>query len=150
VFIGAILRNEEIPIHGDGSQTRSFTYVSDTVGGLVSVIQRGCSGEIFNIGSTHEITILDLAWLIHRLCETSDGLKLKFIPYDEIGGRKYEDVPRRVPDVSKAARLLGFEAKVNLEEGLLATIGWQRAVESFDIGPDSIQVASNLFAGVAD
>lgn len=134
VFIGAILRGEEIPIHGDGCQTRSFTYVSDTVAGLVSVLEKGNSGEIFNIGSTHEITIVDLARLIHRLCEVREPLNLKFIPYDEIGGRKYEDVRRRVPDVSKAQRLLGFGAKVGLEEGLRTTIQWQKSLASA-VGP---------------
>ncbi len=133
VFIGVILRGETIPIHGDGQQTRSFTYVSDTVGGIVSVIEKGSSGEIFNIGSTHEISILDLAVMIHRLSGSDHPLDLKMIPYDEIGGRRYEDVRRRVPNVEKANRLLGFQAKVSLEEGLRRTIEWQRALHEVDL-----------------
>lgn len=128
VFIGAVLRGETIPIHGDGLQTRSFTFVSDTVRGILAVMEKGASGEIFNIGSTHEISIVELARLIHRLSRSSEPLNLRFIPYDEIGGRKYEDVRRRVPDVSKAGRLLGFGAQVNLEQGLQQTIAWQRAL----------------------
>jgi UDP-glucose 4-epimerase len=128
VFIESIFRGEEIPIHGDGLQTRSFTYVSDTVRGLAAVLENGPSGEIFNIGSTHEITIVDLAKMIHRLSGSKELLKLNFIPYNEIDGRKYEDVRRRVPDVSKASRLLGFLAEINLEDGLRRTIGWQRQV----------------------
>jgi UDP-glucose 4-epimerase len=133
VFIGAILRGETIPIHGDGLQTRSFTFVSDTVGGIVSVIENGSSGEIFNIGSTHEISILDLAKLIHRLSGSDQPLDIKMIPYDEIGGRRYEDVRRRVPNVEKANRLLGFQAKVSLEEGLRRTIEWQRALHEAEL-----------------
>jgi UDP-glucose 4-epimerase len=128
VFIGAILRGETIPIHGDGLQTRSFTFVSDTVQGILSVMENGPSGEIFNIGSTHEISVIDLARLIHKLSGSSDQLKLEFIPYDEIGGRKYEDVRRRVPEVSKAMKLLGFEAQISLEHGLRQTIEWQRGL----------------------
>jgi UDP-glucose 4-epimerase len=128
VFIGALLRGEPIPIHGDGRQTRSFTYVSDTVRGIVAVLEQGPSGEIVNIGSTHEISIAELATLIHRLSGNQSPLSLKFIPYDQIDGRKYEDVRRRVPDVSKAKRLLGFEAMVDLAQGLKKTIDWQRAL----------------------
>lgn len=126
VFIDAILRGETIPIHGDGLQTRSFTYVSDTVRGIASVLQDGPAGEIFNIGSTHEITIVDLAKLIHRLSGSADRLDLNFIPYNDINGCKYEDVRRRVPDVSKANRVLGFAAQIGLEDGLRRTIEWQR------------------------
>ncbi len=128
VFIGAILNDEEIPIHGDGKQTRSFTYVSDTVGGIVSVLENGASGEIFNIGNNQEITIVELAQLIHRLSATEKPLRLKFIPYDEIGGRRYEDVRRRVPDTTKACEKLGFKAQVSVEEGLKRTIEWQRRI----------------------
>jgi UDP-glucose 4-epimerase len=128
VFIESIFRGEAIPIHGDGMQTRSFTFVSDTVRGLAAVLENGPSGEIFNIGSTHEITIVDLAKTIHRLSGSGEPLRLNFIPYDEIGGRRYEDVRRRVPDVGKANRILDFAAQVSLEDGLRRTIDWQRKV----------------------
>ena len=138
VFIGAILRGEEIPIHGDGEQTRSFTYVSDTVGGIAAVMERGQSNEIFNIGNTHEICIVDLARVIHRLCDSPSPLKLKFIPYDEIAGRRYEDVRRRVPEVSKAYRMLGVEAAVPLEEGLRRTIDWQRNLSGAELASSAV------------
>ncbi len=128
VFIEAILRGGAVPIHGDGLQTRSFTYVSDTIRGIVAVMENGHTGELFNIGSTQEVSIIDLAKLIHRLTGVEEPLTLKFTPYNEISaGRKYEDVRRRVPDVSKAGRLLGFGAMVSLEAGLKRTIDWQRA-----------------------
>lgn len=129
VFIDAVLNDCEVPIHGDGLQTRSFTYVSDTVEGIyAAIVKPEANGEIFNIGSSHEITILDLAKLIKRLCHTPGELKLKFVPYDSFTGGKYEDVRRRVPDTSRCEAVLGVKAIVGLEEGLARTIEWQRGV----------------------
>jgi UDP-glucose 4-epimerase len=127
VFIDAVLNDLEIPIHGDGRQTRSFTYVTDTVEGIYAAIAKPESnGEIINIGSTHEITILELAQTIKRLANTPRELKIKFIPYEAFSGGKYEDVRRRVPDVTKSERILGVKARVRIEEGLAKTIEWQR------------------------
>jgi UDP-glucose 4-epimerase len=127
VFISQVLSEEEITIHGDGRQTRSFTYVSDTVDGIVAATEKeAANGQIFNIGSNQEISILDLARLIHRLCATGRPLRLKFTPYESLSGRKYEDVRRRIPDNRKARELLGVVPEVSLEEGLMRTIRWQR------------------------
>lgn len=128
VFIEAALKDEQIPIHGDGMQTRSFTYVSDTVDGICAALARDeANGEILNIGSTHEITIVDLAKTIKRLVGTPGEARLKFIPYDQLNpGKRYEDVMRRTPDVSLSQRILGVSARVGLEEGLSRTIEWQR------------------------
>lgn len=127
VFIDAVLNDREIPIHGNGLQTRSFTYASDTVDGIyAAIVKPEANGEIFNIGSTREITIIDLAVTIKKLSNTPGELKLKFVPYESFTGKKYEDVQRRVPDVSKCENLLGVRARVGLEEGLLRTIEWQR------------------------
>lgn len=129
VFIDAVLKGDEIHIHGDGLQTRSFTYVTDTVEGIYAAVMNSeANGEIFNIGSTHEITILDLAKTIKRLSNTPGELKLKFIPYESFTGGKYEDVRRRVPDISRCETILGVKAIVGLEEGLSRTIEWQRHV----------------------
>jgi UDP-glucose 4-epimerase len=130
VFIDAVLHDREIPIHGDGLQTRSFTYVSDTVAGIyAAIVTPEADGEIFNIGSTHEITIVELAQMIKRLCKTPGELKLQFIPYASFTGGKYEDVRRRVPDISLCERILGVKAVVGLEEGLARTIAWHRHLE---------------------
>lgn len=127
VFIEQVLNDGEITIHGDGLQTRSFTFVSDTVAGIyAATVKPEANGEIFNIGSNHEITILDLAKTIKRLSNTPGELKLNFIPYESFTGRKYEDVRRRVPDSSKCEQILGVKAVVSLEEGLSRTIEWQR------------------------
>lgn len=130
VFISALLRGNPMEIHGDGSQTRSFTYISDHVDGIIRVIESdAANGEIFNLGSDREISILGLARLLHSLIHGKGAPDVKFIPYTSFTGKRYEDVMRRVPDISKARILLGYDWKVDLEEGLLKTIEWQRAVE---------------------
>lgn len=127
VFIDAVLDDEEIPIHGDGLQTRSFTYVSDTVAGTAAAIERPeADGEVLNIGSTIEITILELAQTIKRLSGTPGEPKIRLVPYESFAGGKYEDVRRRVPDIERCERILGVKAEVGLEEGLRETIAWQR------------------------
>lgn len=129
VFIDAILNDREISIHGDGLQTRSFTYVADTVDGIyAAMVTPEANGEILNVGTTHEITILELARTIHRLAGTPWPLKCTFVPYASFTGGKYEDVRRRVPDIEKSERILGVKAKVGLEEGLTQTISWQRSL----------------------
>ncbi len=127
VFIAAALRDEPMQIHGDGLQTRSFTYVDDTVDGIVRALgTERARGEVLNIGSTVETTILDLAQLVWGLAARG-APKLEFVPYRSFG--KYEDVRHRVPDIAKAREILGFEARVGLEDGLGRTIAWQRALE---------------------
>jgi UDP-glucose 4-epimerase len=131
VFIEAVLRDQPIEIHGDGTQTRSFTYISDLVDGIVRATEYDRDPAIvFNLGNTKEITILDLARLIHELCATSRPINLKMVPYASIGGN-YEDVPRRIPDITRARTLLGFEPRVDLREGLSRTIDWQRRILGF-------------------
>jgi UDP-glucose 4-epimerase len=131
VFIDAILNDKILPIHGDGLQTRSFTFVSDTVRGIADAAEADClNREILNIGNDVEITILELAETIHRLCGVSWPLRLQMLPYNEIAGRTYEDVRRRVPDLRKAKRTIGFMPMVSLEEGLRRTIEWQREITS--------------------
>jgi UDP-glucose 4-epimerase len=126
VFINSALDDTEIEIHGDGKQTRSFTYVSDHVEGVVKIIEsEAANGKVVNIGGTQEISIEELARLIWRLVRDAGEPKLRYVPYTSFG--KYEDVRRRVPDISLARRLLGFEPSVDLESGLRLTIEWQVA-----------------------
>jgi UDP-glucose 4-epimerase len=127
VFIDAALTRDEIPVHGDGLQTRSFTYVSDTVAGIHAAMGRPeANGEVINIGSTREVTIAELARKVWELVNPGSEPRIKFIGYESFTGKTYDDVRRRVPDVSLCKRLLGVEAKVSLEEGLAQTIAWQR------------------------
>lgn len=128
VFISAVLQNQPIDIHGDGKQTRSFTYISDLVDGIVRATEYdGEAAAIFNLGNTHEVTILELAQVIHELCGDGREPNLKMVPYNTFA-TKYEDVLRRVPDITKARTILGFEPKVDLREGLATTIAWQRTM----------------------
>jgi UDP-glucose 4-epimerase len=128
VFIDKAIRNEPIEIHGDGNQTRTFTFVDDTVSALVLCVENEKSNnEIFNTGSktTAEITIKDLAVLIWKLINGENSLpKLNFIPYSQFGN--YEDVMRRVPDITKLRTYFDFEPSWDLEEGLKITIDWQK------------------------
>ncbi|MFQ6115376.1 MAG: NAD-dependent epimerase/dehydratase family protein [bacterium] len=128
VFINCALKNEPMTIHGNGLQTRSFTYVSDMIDGTMRVIENeDAVGEIFNIGNDREITILDLAKMIWKMVRKNSAPKLEYISYRSFSGR-YEDVLRRIPDITKARDLLGFEPKVQLEEGLPKTIAWQKKI----------------------
>jgi UDP-glucose 4-epimerase len=127
VFIGKANQDETIEIHGHGQQTRTFTYIDDTVQGIVLCITSpNAKNEIYNIASnpTEEITIEDLGKVIWHLVrgEHSDP-KLQFIPYETFGN--YEDVMRRVPSIEKIKTQLGFDPKHSLIEGLKATIAWQ-------------------------
>jgi len=124
VFINKALDDEEIEVHGDGKQTRSFTYVSDHVDGIVRCIEMDAANNmVFNLGNTREISIHDLATLIWKLVRGDGKQKIKLIPYQAFG--KYEDVMRRIPDITRARTKLGFEPKVDLEEGLRRTVEWQ-------------------------
>lgn len=131
VFINKALQKEEMEIHGDGSQTRTFTYIEDTVNAVIRMISDPRSeNQIFNVGSTQkcEISIIDLAKFIWRQIN-GDKVKprLKFIPYSDFG--KYEDVMVRIPDLSKIKEFLNFEPAWSLEEGLKKTITWQREMK---------------------
>jgi UDP-glucose 4-epimerase len=101
-------------------------------GTYAALVKPEANGEIFNIGSTHEITVLDLAETIKRLCNIPGEIKLRFIPYESFAGGKYEDVRRRVPDVSRCEKILGVKARVGLEEGLARTIEWQRGITQLE------------------
>ncbi len=128
VFIGKAFKKEPIDIHGDGTQTRTFTYIEDTVNALVLCIEnKKSNNEIFNTGGMpgEEISINDLATLIWKLVNGKNSEpKINFIPYATFGN--YEDVMRRVPDISKLRSYLDFQPKWNLEKGLKETIDWQK------------------------
>jgi len=126
-FIEVLLDGGVMEIHGDGQQVRTFTYVEDTVDGIVRALRTPeARGEIVNIGGARPTTILELAGLVQTAVGLSQPLRARFVPYDQLPG-KYQDVRYRVPDNTKAATLLGFEAKVGLEDGLARTVDWHRA-----------------------
>jgi nucleoside-diphosphate-sugar epimerase len=117
-FIAAALSGEPLPVHGDGSQTRSLCFVTDTARGLIAAMERGASGEVYNIGRSDEISVLDFARMVARVVDTQS--EIQFIP-----GRP-QDIQRRCPDTTKAERALEWSATTGLEEGLRVTLGWYR------------------------
>jgi UDP-glucose 4-epimerase len=125
-FFEILLDGGVMEIHGDGMQTRTFTYVDDTVDGIVRAIRTPeARGEIVNIGGDTPTTILDLAGHVQRTLGIPQPLRARFVPYETLPG-KYQDVRHRVPDTTKARALLGFEARVPLAEGLSRTADWHR------------------------
>ncbi len=132
VFIAKALQQETLEVHGNGLQTRTFTYVEDTVDALIHCIfHEKSKNEIFNTGSKaeEEITIIGLAQLIWKLINGENTEpNIKLIPYETFG--KYEDVERRVPNIQKLNEYFGFEPKYNLVEGLKRTIEWQKKINS--------------------
>ncbi len=116
-FITQALQNEPLTIYGDGSITRSICYVSDLVEGLLlALFKPFTAGEIFNLGNTEELTVLEFAQTIIRLCHSSSTII--FEP-----GR-IDDPERRRPDISKARQVLGWQHNVTMEDGLKHTIEW--------------------------
>lgn len=120
-FIIQALRGEPITIYGDGTQTRSFCYVSDLVAGLVAaMLTPGTSGEVFNLGNPDEYTVLEFAQVIARQIGSDAGVVFRPLPVD--------DPTRRRPDISKARAMLGWEPIVSLPDGIDRTVEWFRQV----------------------
>ena len=116
-FIRQALRNEPLTVYGDGSQTRSFTYISDLVDGIWRLMHAPVNDPV-NIGNPREMTLLELAkHVIHATGSTSD-IVFRPLPVD--------DPKVRQPDIGRARRLLGWEPTVELEEGLARTLEWYR------------------------
>jgi UDP-glucose 4-epimerase len=106
-------------VFGDGRQTRCFADVRDIVRGIVALAECPlASGQVFNLGSTREISIADLAHLIIDI--TASESKLVYIPYDQAYESGFEDMSRRVPDISKVQALIGWQAETPLEDSIRA------------------------------
>jgi UDP-glucose 4-epimerase len=126
VFFEDLLDGKLMELHGDGRQVRSFTYVSDTVDGIVRTLERPqTSGEVINIGNDEPISIVKLARQVQDAMGIEGPLRAKEVPLADIGG-KYQDVRVRIPDMRKAQELLGFRAEIGLEDGLRETLAWHR------------------------
>jgi UDP-glucose 4-epimerase len=124
-FVKQALAGRPITVHGDGNQSRCFADVNDVVGALVKVMDHpGAVGEVFNIGSTEEVTIGELAEMVKVL--TGSASEIVLIPYEQAYEAGFEDMPRRVPDISKVGKLVGFRPRVSLQETLQRVIAYQR------------------------
>ncbi|MGQ9585023.1 MAG: UDP-glucuronic acid decarboxylase family protein [Anaerolineae bacterium] len=116
-FIGQALRGEPLTVYGDGSQTRSFCYVSDLIEGLVRLVHAQETGPV-NLGNPDEMTILEFAHRINEMTGNQAGIVFEPLPQN--------DPQVRRPDIAKARRVLGWEPKVSFEEGMKETIAWFR------------------------
>lgn len=123
-FVKQALAGRPITVFGDGKQSRCFGYVGDVVGALINLMeQKDAVGQVFNIGSNEEITILELAQRIKEL--TNSSSEIVFVPYDEAYEEGFEDMPRRIPDISKVGQLVGFRPKMSLDGILKSVIDYQ-------------------------
>ena len=124
-FVQQALLNHPITVYGDGKQSRCFAHVGDVVDGMVKLMnEEKCVGQIYNIGSDREITIFDLAKKVKKLTKSSSRIKL--IPYIEAYEEGFEDMERRVPDLSKAKQDVGYKIKVPLDDMLKEIIEYYK------------------------
>jgi UDP-glucose 4-epimerase len=125
-FVRQALSSEDITVYGDGSQSRCFTHVSDVVGALIRLIEsQKAVGEVYNIGSDREVTILELAERVKSL--TGSDSRIVFMPYDLAYEEGFEDMRRRIPDLSKLRKLIGYRPAFDLDEILNNVIDYHRA-----------------------
>jgi UDP-glucose 4-epimerase len=134
VFLEAIAKGEPMTVHGDGSQSRCFTHIDDMTEATARAVERDIAGEVINIGNDEEITILGLAELMHELSGAGGEPRIEFIPYEKVGAGGYQDVQRRVPDLTKQRELLDFEPRIGLEEGIRRLWDWYRQLDRRDEG----------------
>jgi UDP-glucose 4-epimerase len=128
-FVNQALDGRPLTVFDDGSQTRCFTWIGDTVRGtLLAASLAQAEGKAFNIGNSREVSILELAEMVRRA--VNPDVELRHISYSDAYQTRFEETRRRVPDTRRARELLGFEAEVSLEEGLRQTIDWFRQERS--------------------
>jgi len=124
-FVRQALAGEPITVFGDGTQSRSFTHVADVVGALLKlVVEPKAVGQVINIGNTQEVTISQLAERVRVLSGSTSSIKL--VPYDEAYESGFEDMPRRVPDLSKAEHMIGYQPRHTLDDILTQVIDYFR------------------------
>ena len=127
IFMGQLLRGADLTVIGDGSQTRCFTYVTDAVEAtMLAGLKPEADGHAINIGTDVETSVLEFAKLMLELFGPSKS-KIKFVKQEEIYGKSYEDIPRRVPENTKMKTLLGVSPKITLREGTALSMEWFRA-----------------------
>ena len=124
-FVKQALLNHDITVFGDGKQTRSFTDVRDVIGALVDLINNPKAyGQVFNIGNNKDISISRLAETIKKM--TGSKSKITSIPYDKAYEKGFEDMRKRIPDISKAKAFIGFQPSIKLEDTLNDIITYQK------------------------
>ena len=124
-FVRQALSGSPITVFGDGTQSRSFTYVSDVVGAIVRLMDSDQTvGQVYNIGNGKEITMMELARIVKEM--TSSSSEIVLIPYDKAYEEGFEDMPRRVPDISKIRRAIGYEPTLGIRAILQKVIEYEK------------------------
>jgi UDP-glucose 4-epimerase len=124
-FVRQALAGEPITVFGDGTQSRSFTHVADVVNALTKLVaEPKAIGQVINIGNIEEVTIRHLAERVRDLSGSTSSIKL--VPYDQAYESGFEDMPRRVPDLSKAEKMIGYKPRHTLDDILLQVIDYFR------------------------
>ncbi len=141
------LSGNDMTVYGDGSQSRCFTHVNDAVGALIGLAENlDANGEVYNIGSTEEISILDLAHKIKEMAASESRIIL--VPYEQAYKEGFEDMMRRVPDLTKINRTIGYRPSMNLEEILLSTIHYHVAESGLTLKNGHRRAAGAMAGGL--
>ena len=119
-FVQKALIGKPITVYGDGSQSRSFTYVADVIDALVKLMtEPEAVGQIFNVGNSEEVTITELALMVKEM--TGSSSEIEYISYEKAYGPGYEDMQRRCPDITRLKNLIHFEPKTDLK-GIIQSV----------------------------
>ena len=122
-FVKQALTGEKITVYGDGSQSRTFSYVHDVVEAIIKLMDSSKTmGQIYNIGSEEEVTIMELAERVKRI--TGSDSEIVTIAYEKAYGEGFEDMQRRLPNIEKINKAIGFEPKTKLDDIIRAVAGW--------------------------
>ncbi len=125
-FVKAALLGHQIPVYDDGSQSRCFGNVSDVVGGLIELMNcERARGQVFNLGNDQEVTILELAERVKEL--TGSDSEIEFIPYEVAYEKGFEDMRRRIPDLTKVHEYVGYQPTIDLDTTIRQVIDYFRA-----------------------
>jgi UDP-glucose 4-epimerase len=128
-FVGQALRGEPLTVYGDGQQTRCFTDVRDTIEAITRLMATPAAfGQVFNVGNNRETTIENLARMVITM--TGSASPIRYLSYDQVYDSGFEDMRRRVPEVSKLRSMIGFAPQIPLESALDAIIGHFRALDA--------------------
>ena len=128
-FVQSALLGQPLTVHGDGTQTRCFTYIGDVINALIAMAENEKAvGDVFNVGSDQEISIRELAERVLKL--TGSNSEIRYIPYEESYGKGFTDIKRRVPDITKIQKLTGWTPKVQLDDLLMTVIDYHKSSQA--------------------
>lgn len=146
-FARRAIAHEPLIVHGDGSQTRSFTWVGDVVSALTALVDEPRAfGQVFNVGNREEVSIRALAEMVKA--QAGSRSEIQHVPYAEVFDAQFEDAARRVPDISKIQALVGFQPAVQLQEIITRTLAYWTLVPARDLADESERVTESAPAAV--